>query len=58
MDNRELAVLHSKLVIYRNGLQSAKARGDLDKAREWLEGIASLKREIAHQRSAATSSKS
>ena len=58
MDNRELAALHSKLVIYRNGLQSAKAKGDLDKAREWLEGIASLTREIAHQRSAATSSKS
>ena len=58
MDNRELAALHSKLVIYRNGLQSAKAKGDLDKAREWLEGIASLMREIAHQRSAATSSKS
>ena len=50
MDNRELAALHSKLVIYRNGLQSAKAKGDLDKA--------PLKREIAHQRSAATSSKS
>ena len=53
MDNRELAVLHSKLVIYRNGLQSAKAKGDLDKAREWLEGIAALKKEIAQSRSVA-----
>ena len=48
MDNRELAALHSKLVIYRNGLQTAKAKGDLDKARQWLEGIATLKRKIAH----------
>ena len=48
MDNRELAALHSKLVIYRNGLQTAKAKGDLDKARQWLEGIAALKRKIAH----------
>lgn len=55
MDNKELAVLHSKLVIYRNGLQSAKAKGDLDKAREWLEGIAALKKEIAHRRSAPSS---
>jgi len=47
MDNRELAALHSKLVIYRNGLQTAKAKGDLDKARQWLEGIATLKRQIA-----------
>ena len=47
MDNRELAALHSKLVIYRNGLQSAKAKGDLDKARQWLEGIATLKKKIA-----------
>ena len=44
MDNRELAALHSKLVIYRNGLQNAKARGDLDKARQWLEGIAASRR--------------
>lgn len=57
MDNRELAALHSKLIIYRNGLQNAKAKGDLDKAREWLEGIASLKREIAHQRGTVPSSK-
>ena len=49
MDNRELAALHSKLVIYRNGLQNAKARGDLDKARQWLEGIAALKKQIAHR---------
>jgi len=55
MDNKELAVLHSKLVIYRNGLQSAKARGDLDKAREWLEGIAALKKEIAQHRSVTSS---
>ncbi len=54
MDNRELAVLHSKLVIYRNGLQNAKARGDLDKAREWLEGIAALKREIAQHHSVSS----
>lgn len=49
MDNRELAALHSKLIIYRNGLQTAKAKGDLDKARQWLEGIASLKKKIAHE---------
>lgn len=58
MENRELAALHSKLIIYRNGLQNAKAKGDLDKAREWLEGIASLKREIAHHRTAAPTGKS
>ena len=51
MDNRELAALHSKLVIYRNGLQNAKARGDLDKARQWLERIAALfvRRPVAAQ---------
>lgn len=49
MDKRELAALHSKLIIYRNGLQNAKAKGDLDKARQWLEGIAALKRQIAHR---------
>jgi len=47
MDSRELAALNSKLIIYRNGLQTAKAKGDLDKARQWLEGIAALKRKIA-----------
>ena len=49
MDKRELAALHSKLIIYRNGLQNAKAKGDLDKARQWLEGIAALKRQIARR---------
>ena len=48
MKNRELAVMHSKLEIYRRGLQAAKAKGDLNKARQWLESIATLKKEIAH----------
>ena len=48
MKNRELAVMHSKLEVYRHGLQAAKAKGDLDKARQWLESIAALKKEIAH----------
>jgi hypothetical protein len=48
MKNRELAVMHSKLEIYRRGLQAAKAKGDLNKARQWLESIAALKKEIAH----------
>ena len=46
--NRELAAMHSKLEVYRRGLQSAKAKGDLAKARQWLESIAALKKEIAH----------
>ena len=48
MENRELAAMHSKLAIYRNGLQTAKAKGDLDKARRWMESIVALKKEIAH----------
>lgn len=47
MNNRELAAMHSKLVIYRSRLQNAKAKGDLDQARQWLEGIAALKKQIA-----------
>ena len=47
MKNQELAVMHSKLAVYRRGLQTAKAKGDLVKARQWLEGIAALKKEIS-----------
>ena len=39
--------MHSKLAVYRRGLQTAKAKGDLVKARQWLEGIAALKKEIS-----------
>lgn len=46
MKDRELAAMHSKLVIYRTRLQEAKAKGDLDQARQWLEGIAALKKRI------------
>ena len=47
MENRELAALHSKLIVYRSKLQSAKAKGDVEQARQWLEGIATLKKKIA-----------
>ena len=43
----ELVRMKSKLAVYRNGLHRAKEKGDMDAARDWLNNMVELKKEIA-----------
>ena len=43
----ELVRMKSKLAVYRTGLHRAKEKGDMDAARDWLNNMVELKKEIA-----------
>jgi hypothetical protein len=45
-DQQKIAVLRSKIVVYRNGLNRAKEKGEVSEICEWLESIRNAQKEI------------